>query len=188
MTAKKDLKRRVRARQARTGEAYVTALCQVQAGRPAPISVVELLDATQLGARVGWRCRVAVFPTLALRVAPARLVGELARILAATAGDPALELMRAVVLQGEPRTAPAASGDLEDLLAFLRRARAGIGGVSAGGRFLAATVDGQAVLFRLSLIPDFAAVTRAPALVIGGLEPADLALPAGIRDLLAVFP
>ncbi len=67
MTAKKDLKRRVRERQAQTGESYVTARRHVVAQAPEPespkrpvIHVDEMHDITEAAAKLGWRCRVVI--------------------------------------------------------------------------------------------------------------------------------
>ena len=69
---------------------------------------------------------------------------------------------------------------------FLRRARAGIGGVSTSGRLLALTVDGERVLYRLTMTPPFAPVAREPALVVGGFDPPEVDLPPAWRELLAL--
>ncbi len=175
MTAKRDLKRRARDRQARTGESYVTALRQVLAQKPAghAVEVVEMLDVTDVGRPLGVACRAVVTPTLARRVAPARLLGELVKVLDATAGDPLLELLRAVIRAGERRVADN-SRELVDALAFVRRAQAGIGGLSAGGRWLALRVDDVMVLYRLQLTSELVAAAREPLLVVGALDELEL--------------
>jgi len=200
MTAKKDFKRRVRARQERTGEAYTTARRHVAAERglatspePPPLAgrripVIDLVDATELAASLGVRCRVAVFPALAARVAPDRLMVELRNVLDATSGDPSFELLRAVVLRGERPRSASKTGRLEDATAFMRRARAGIGGVSKSGRALALTIDGQRVLYRLSLTPAFAGIARDPAVVVRHLDALDGELPTELRELLDLLP
>jgi hypothetical protein len=166
MTAKKDLKRRVRERQARTGESYMTALRQVRGAqeppdRPPAFPVVELGDLTDAGAALGMRCRIGIFPGLAARVDGARALTRLRDLLLATAGDPALELMRAVVLRGETPERPLGIADVTAARTFIARVRAGLGGVSLGGRMLALQVDGETVLYTLWMVP-----RRDPMLIV----------------------
>ncbi|HWO26708.1 MAG TPA: hypothetical protein VNO30_48595 [Kofleriaceae bacterium] len=77
MTDRRDLKRRVRARQERTGESYMTALRHVQAQRPSAIPTIERVDLTELGAPLGMKCRIAMFPELADRVDAATMLAQL---------------------------------------------------------------------------------------------------------------
>jgi hypothetical protein len=90
MTRQRDLKRRIRERQARTGESYVTARRHVVAGReasvPGDVRVVDLLDVSSLAASLGFRCRVAMFPELADRVEPAIALAALRDALVRTGG------------------------------------------------------------------------------------------------------
>jgi hypothetical protein len=158
MTAKKDLKKRVRDRQARTGEAYTVALRHVQAQRPGtPIPVVELIDLTAVGAAAGLACRISMYPGLAGRIDPAAALTRLREALMDTPDDSALEHMRAVALRGENPEVPFASDFGPAGRRFIARARAGIGGVSDAGRMLALTIDGTAgaitLLFILWLAP-----------------------------------
>jgi len=90
MTVKRDFKRRVRQRQARTGESYVTARRHLLASRPSHqddddhdegggpqprrISVVELIDVSDEARRIGLACRVLMFPSLVERIAPDRVL------------------------------------------------------------------------------------------------------------------
>src|ERR1700759_236878 len=75
MTWKRDLKRRVRQRQAETGESYVTALRHVRAAAPSeappmpptpptPISYLEMIDLTEVGAALGMQCPISMYPQL----------------------------------------------------------------------------------------------------------------------------
>lgn len=137
MTANRDLKRRVRERQARTGESYTTALHHVRAQRPIPISTVELLDVTQAASEVGLRCRVSMGPQLAGRADVHPTLRHFHDVLVASARDRALFLMRTVALFGEHVTAPAMPRGLTEGVAFMQRLRAGLGGVSEHGRMLA---------------------------------------------------
>src|SRR5438105_576891 len=110
MTAKKDLKKRVRARQAGTGESYSTARRHVLGDRSA-VPVVELVDLSAEAERVGLCGRVLVFPDLVERVDPVVVLRRLRQVLDATGGDPVLRLFHAVLLQGvrpevTPRSGP----------------------------------------------------------------------------------
>ncbi|HEU4730508.1 MAG TPA: hypothetical protein VFT22_21565 [Kofleriaceae bacterium] len=155
MTDRRDLKRRIRERQARTGESYMTALRHVRGQRAALVPVVELVDVTQIGDALGFKCPALVVPALAERIDVAAVFRQLRDALIATASDPASELMRAMVLHGERPSMTTAS--LDGGLRFMRRARAGIGGFSDGGAMLALNVQGrqatELVIFMLWISP-----------------------------------
>jgi hypothetical protein len=171
MTQKRDLKRRVRERQGRTGESYTTALRHVRgeqldaagdaagdppgaappAGAPSAgaIPVVELVDMSDLAESLGLTCRVMVMPALIERVDPAAMLVQLRGVLRATAGDPAFAMLRAAVLLGErpslaPDALPVSVHISPDNLRFAARVRAGVGGISSNGRSLAFSVAGRA--------------------------------------------
>jgi hypothetical protein len=164
MTAKRNFKRRVRERQLRTGEHYTTARRQLLAERaeaapvpepesppepgaapqPVAVPVIELLDVTDEAARLGLRCRVAMFPSLAERVAPASVLTRLRDVLIGTAGDPATSRLCAVALTGQDPPRPTRTPrDIEALRRFLQRARAGLGGTTDDGTMLALHVAGR---------------------------------------------
>src|ERR1043165_753730 len=138
MTAKRDLKRRVRERQAKTGESYMAALHHVRDQRPNAMVVVELVDVTEVAAALSIKCGVRVEPRLAERIDAAAALRQLCNALLATAGNPAFELMRSVLLRGE---SPPAKPEFYETWRFMERVRAGIGGISEGGSLLALTVD-----------------------------------------------
>ena len=155
MTKQRDLKRRVRERQARTGESYVTALRHVRVPRTEAVPVVELVDASAIGEPLGTQCRVLVQPELAERIDIAAALRQLRSVLLTTTPDPDFDLMRAVVLRGErPYSAPPT---IADGLRFLVRLRAGIGGVCPSGRIVAFSVAGasgvEQVVFLLWIMP-----------------------------------
>ena len=155
MTAKRDLKRRVRERQGRTGESYMTALRQVLDQRPSVVPVVEMIELSEVGAALGIQCRVRMAPVLADRIDAVGALRRLREALIATERDPAFGLFRQVVLHGE---APIMRPHVFDVgRQFLARVRAGIGGISAHGRLLALVVDGrhgpEMVVFMLWLSP-----------------------------------
>jgi hypothetical protein len=118
MTKKRDLKRRVRERQARTGESYVTARRQLLAARsiappvPVPVPVVELHDVSAEAARLGFQCQIAVFPELRAVAEPGLVLVGLREALIAAPGDLAaarmFDLAFAVRSAGvfEPRVPP----------------------------------------------------------------------------------
>lgn len=155
MTAKRDLKRRVRDRQGQTGESYMTALRHVLDQRPSVVPVVEMIELSEVGAAMGFQCRVRMAPELADRI---DVVGALRRLrdaLVATERDPAFDLMRRVVMYGE---CPALKAiDIGSSRRFVARVRAGIGGISDHGRLLGLVVDGrrgpEMIVFWLWLAP-----------------------------------
>ena len=141
MTAKRDLKRRIRARQARTGESY-TAARRATIEKPA-IEVVEMDDVTAIAAEVGLRGRIAMARALAAEIDPRDALVRLRDLALATSDDPAMELLRAVALRGErPELTPSLRG-YSQLRRFVARVRAGLGGVSEGGSVLALPLAGR---------------------------------------------
>ncbi|HEY0987412.1 MAG TPA: hypothetical protein VGD80_10190 [Kofleriaceae bacterium] len=173
MTVKRNFKRRVRERQTRTGESYMTARRHLLASRStgAPgddgddgddgdggddggdprasrISVVELIDVSDAARRAGLVCRALMFPPLPERIAPDRVLARLHELLVATADDPATARLSQLALGGtvtEPRIAPMFNTDT--LRRFLRRARAGLGGTLDDGATLAFHVpDGDGLV------------------------------------------
>jgi len=174
MTQHRDLKRRVRDRQARTGEAYMTALRHVQAQKPPAFPVVELVDLTEIGAALGFKCRTVMAPDLIDRIDTASALVRLRDVLLASDRDGALETFRAVVLRGEHRQFRLTPGTFDDARELIQRARAGLGGVSEGGLLLAMHVDGKPgatmVLFTLWLMPDSVPVRREPSLILASLQ------------------
>lgn len=166
MTAKKDLKKRVRERQAQTGESYVTARRQVVAQAPPPmdtpppakppvIRVDEMIELSEDAVRLGLRCIVVTMRSMLDRVDGARVLERIRATLDATATDPAMEQFRAVLLRGERVKLPAILRGLwmEHTRRFLDRARAGIGGISDDGDMLAFVVDGVMVLAHIGYWP-----------------------------------
>src|ERR1041384_1586220 len=124
MTAKRDLKRRVRERQVRTGESYMTALRHVRNQRASAregedenegegegaVPVVEMIDVSEIAAALGIQCNVILSPMIADRIDVATVLRQLRDALAATERDPAFALMRAAV-RGEHPVAPLGSGE-----------------------------------------------------------------------------
>ncbi|HJZ86686.1 MAG TPA: hypothetical protein VKN99_16020 [Polyangia bacterium] len=161
MTRKKDLKKRVRERQARTHERYATALAQVLAQAPGEPDdlFMEMIDLSAEAARLGIGGHAWAWPELAKHADGAAVLGRLKQALLAT-DDPAAALLRAVVLEGQKPVARAGSAteSLAELQRFAAQVQAGIGGVSRGGSMLAFVVDGHhggtMVVCRLALFPE----------------------------------
>ncbi|HEU0029706.1 MAG TPA: FHA domain-containing protein [Kofleriaceae bacterium] len=146
MTAKRDLKKRVRERQAKTGESYVTARRHVvgaAAAKPRAIDVIELVDITDRATELGLRCTVRITPQLD-ELGCEVVLARLRDVLVGTVGDPATRLVRRVALEGaEPPRRIRTSA--ESIRRFLQRAHAGLGGTSDDGTLLAfpIAVDGE---------------------------------------------
>ena len=163
MTAKKDLKKRVRERQAKTGERYTSALKHVlgQASRPgaAPGVEVSFREVTPLAGAVGLSCRAFVTPGFP---EPLQRPGleQLHRILTASADEPGLGLFRRALLHGEGEGSlkgpPSALGHVFSAQAFIRNLRLGIRGPSRDG---------------LSLAFDVTEEGRPPATLVASLSP-----------------
>lgn len=173
MTAKKDLKRRIRERQARTGESYTAARAQVlaQAGpvteeslsKTSAFPVVELIDATDIAANLGLKCDVLVSPALAQQITPLRVLEKLRDALLATERDPEMELLRGLVFRGvRPlRDRTRLPGWWDDVRRFLARAEAGIGGLTQTGDMLAFSAEGVMVIAQAGYVPDMPPIPRA---------------------------
>jgi len=183
MTAKRDLKRHIRDRQAKTGESYTAARRHVIAAQtpPAapttPISVDALVDITEAATTVGLRCKVRMSEELAATISPARMLIALRDVLLATLRDPETDFLRGLVLYGDVGTAPAVR--VRDLrqAQFVERVRAGFGGTSPDGRALGFHVDGVAIICT--------AWRREPTLVVCALDDALLRVLSGLGPLSA---
>jgi hypothetical protein len=150
MTAKRDLKRRVRERQAKTGESYVTARRHVVAQAPATqttearpvMDVVELLDVSDDAGKLGLRCPVRMSPKLAEHAGQAGVLARLRDVLVSTMGDPAMSLLHEIALRGPAVRRSRRRRNFEDVRQFYQRARAGLGGVTDDGTLLSFPVAG----------------------------------------------
>jgi hypothetical protein len=157
MTARRELKRRVRERQGHTGESYMTALQHVLDQRPIAVPVIEMIELSEVAEALGIRCRVRMAPALADRIDAVGALRRLQAALVATERDPAFDPMRRVVLHGESPVLRLDSRDIGRGRQFIARVRAGIGGISEHGRMLALMVDGrrgpEMIVFMLWLSP-----------------------------------
>jgi hypothetical protein len=202
MTVKKDLKRRVRERQARTGESYAAARAQVVAQAPKPaepepvaepaaepvIAVEELIDLTPQAQAIGIKCQVAMTSRLAGRIDPDRTLIKIRDALLATDEDPDTRTLRAVVLRGEHVVVPMGARAADwfgSARRFVARALAGIGGISEHGNMLAISVDGPAgsvMLIAHVWLRPFGMRREAPRLMLSVAE--SVGHPSGMWTLL----
>lgn len=164
MTAKKDLKRRVRERMAQSGESYTQALAHVREGtgsgsgsdaqqEPARRSLIERAppsrDLTRLAAREGFTtCSVSVSERAWEAVAAEEgspdawftsVFEALRRYLVVNIGDRAADLFRSVVVRG----APAIGKETPFPFQFHRELAEGRRGVSPDARLVALDVPGK---------------------------------------------
>ena len=111
----------------------------VKRSRSSPtVPVVELVDVTADARRAGLVCRVAMFPGLARRVEPAGVLARLRALLVETTGDPQASALCQVALTGYAQRRPARQiPTTESVRRFIRRALAGLGGISEDGTALA---------------------------------------------------
>jgi hypothetical protein len=178
MTAKKDLKRRVRARQEKTGESYTAALAKV---RKPTVPTLELEDVTALAAGLGIRCKVFAFPGIDAE----RALTKIRDALLATPGDPATERLRGALFENkaphDPRTwkVEALHGVLDNTRHFFARARAGIGGVS--GHLISVHVGETPVVGILWAMPG----SRPPLFVLRSADEIDLGLGSVLHGSLS---
>jgi len=172
MTDQRDFKRRVRDRQARTGESYMTARRHVLAQRPEPaIPVVETIDATDDAARLGLRCRVLVFPRLAEKIEIAALLAKVRDALLLTAEDKETQLIRELALYGRPPRRPMLwAADVAGSKRFVARVRAGMGGTTNDGHVLAIHVAGRDGIVVVMCTCWYVVAGRDPTLVLTTLD------------------
>jgi hypothetical protein len=192
MTAKRDLKKRVRARQAKTGESYTAARRHVVAAKTepeaapkakhgsSPISVDALVDLTEAATTVGLRCKVLMSEALADAITPARVLIALRELLLAMLRDPKSEFLRGVVLHGDVSAGPTTRALDPRQRVFVERVRGGFTGVSPDGRSLGLHVDGVGIIC--------AVWRRTPTLVVCGLEDTLLRALSGLGPSLASEP
>ena len=169
MTAKRDLKKRVRARQAKTGESYTAARRHVMAAKPADhedrpdeaeavgleakvatpersIAVDALVDVTKTATSVGLRCKVLMSEQLASAVDPKLILLELRFVLLTSVRDPTSDLLRAVALHGDTTAPPLGRARDPRQVQFLARLRAGANAISSDGRALGFHIEGVAIV------------------------------------------
>lgn len=171
MTVKKDLKKRVRERQEKTGEAYTTArthvLSQTHPGAT-KVSPLSLREVTPLVEGVGLKGQAFLTPHFPEALAR-QVLEHLRELLLATRDEPAMQRMRAVLLHGEPDTMDFVSFSREwwsQTRMFVRNLRLGMRGPSQNGRVLSFELraDGGPVTMVVALVPS---AKQTPKLLLG---------------------
>ncbi len=163
MTRKKDLKRRVRERQARTGESYTAALAHV---RKKPVENEALPDATEEAKAAGLHCSAVVSPKLRALGDLRPFFARLRELLEALESDACGPLLRG---EPGPRVIPTLRDSLE-ARRFLAQVQAGTRGLSRDGRMFALAWNGHVVVGAIWLL-------RKPLLMIGLLDDAEKSWP-----------
>jgi hypothetical protein len=151
-------------RPALTGPARDILMVQTAPGKAASgtVPVIELLDVSGDASRLGLRCGVMMFPTLAERAGSVNVLTHLRDVLAGTVGDPTTALLCSVALDGQRPPPRRVERDPESLRQFLRRARAGLGGTTEDGTMLVFHVAG-----RDGIVPVLCTLSpRGPSLVL----------------------
>jgi hypothetical protein len=137
VTARRDFKRRVRARQERTGESYSTARRRVEGGAP-QMDVIEMEDVTPIAAALGFTCGVVAHAAILARVPAETALRRLRALLVAPEAEDETDVMRALAFQNRtPRQIFSEEGaELLRAPEFFARARVGLGGAIGGGRLV----------------------------------------------------
>ena len=185
MTDRRDFKKRVRDRQAATGENYTTAREHVLAQRShGAVPVVEMIDASEQAHLLGLRCPVLIARAVIEQLELVHVIICVRDALIACDGDPSADRLSAVVLHGEPlppRRDLGGESIVGNYRRFYARARAGVGGFDARGMQLALHIDGESVICALS--------TRAKRAVPASLTDRELVLMIDlIGEALDVVP
>jgi hypothetical protein len=169
VTDRRDFKRRVRARQAQTGESYTEAHKQVTAARPRAMSVVDLRDISDAAARMGFECAVTAQDELLARVPAETLLRRLHSVLVAVDGDDETAVMRRLAFHGETPSLGGVMASTAALRAFYARAKAGMGGSFGGGRLIV-LYDAVPIIYVAWPQPPMAVAPRAPRIAIMTLD------------------
>lgn len=177
MTIKKDLKKHIRERQEKTGEAYTTARMHVlrqKEEKPMPrVQEMSLREVTALAEAAGLKAQAFLTPRFPERLARPALE-RLREVLLTTAeeGEPGTRLMRDVLLRGEPDVLDVRTvlQDWTQTRAFVRNLRLGIRGPSRTGRILPFDVQTESgvVTVVAALVPT--AKKRPAKLLLGTRE------------------
>ena len=185
MTLRRDLKRRIRERQERTGERYTTARAHVLGKPRLPSWVVELHDVSEQARRVGIVCSVRV--STALYGMSERLPAvfeRLHQILQESTAD--LDLLRAIVCYGEtPRLPPTHELlTLAHVGSYFADLRMGMRGPGLRGRVLAFDVTLQRDIRTIvaQLLPRY----QADPILVLSFFPDDAS--SALYDWIALWP
>jgi hypothetical protein len=208
MTAKKDLKRRVRERMRATGEAYTVALARVRAEAPAVAgprrSVISSLhDLTPLARSSGFSCFVEVGHDAWGRVEAvepaeawfAKVLGRIRQLVLAVSGERgARDLATALFDESArpPRPPPLGRADPTALMRFMNLVASGVRGIAPTGDALAIDVaslarpSGQPRLVQGTILPGYG--PRRPTLILSIDPPLDVLRWGLGRDLHVTGP
>ncbi|HEY6909995.1 MAG TPA: hypothetical protein VI356_11540 [Myxococcales bacterium] len=156
MTKKKDLKRRVRQRQAKTGESYTAALAQVRGPRIAAVP-----EATKEAQAAGLRCKAFVSRRLRQEPGLGELFVRVREMLLALGADACGPLLRGELASGE---IPDAVRLAVESRRFLAEVRAGGRGLSRDGRLFALEWKGAVLVGGIVL------AGRMPLICVGSLD------------------
>lgn len=170
MTDRRDLKKRIRARQEKTGERYTTARAHVMGQGPGNDLVVELRDISDAARATGFVCLARATPAVpeAIEAHALRQLREI--LLGPVAG---LDPMRKIALQGSVHP----TLDLGRVLELITQRRAfhaslelGLRGPGPGGRIVAFDLltDGECCTIVAQLLP-----TRGEAVLLLSGFPGD---------------
>jgi hypothetical protein len=163
MTDRRDLKKRIRARQEKTGERYTTARAHVMGSGTDRDLVVELRDISEAARAAGFVCRARATPAVPETI-EARALAQLREILLGPVAG--LEPLRKIALHGGPQPGL----DLSRVLELVNQRRAfhaslelGLRGPGPGGRIVAFDLltDGECRTIVAQLLP-----TRSDALLL----------------------
>ena len=205
MTAKKDLKRRVRERMRATGEAYTAALAHVRAEAP-PVAaprrsvISSLHDLTPLARSLGFACFVEVGHDARRRVEavePAEAwfgaaLGRIRALVFASSGERGARDLAAALFDESarpPRPPPFGRSDPSALMQFMNLVASGVRGIAPNGDAFAidvASSSGQARLVHGTILPGYG--PRRPTLLLS-IDPSLDALRWGLgRELYVTGP
>jgi hypothetical protein len=140
------------------------------------VPVIELVDVSGEACRCNILCRVTMFPALLARVDATVVLTRLRDLLVATAEDPQMAVFCQVALTGRgPKLPPrlVTQPSFDALQRFLRRARAGLGGVSDDGMTLAFHVAGPDGLIAIQCAlywPPRPEEAQGPSLMLLGID------------------
>ncbi len=198
MTAKKDLKRRVRERQAKTGESYTSALAHIRSkATRTNVELPECHDVTPWAELAGLHCKAVVSDELWRAEGSLGAPGErfravferLRALLLAMQGEPSGAELGAVILRGERGKGgiPNAMHEVMESRRFMEQVRSGVRGVSQNGRLVAFDVprgEAQVTLVGVFILSPVPAEERRSVLWLSSLARQGSELSLGMGALL----
>ena len=186
MTANRDFKRKVRDRQARTGESYMTALRHVLAqrtgGLPSAIPTVEFVEVSAAAATAGLKCRLTMSPALVHEIDVAATVRRFRDLLLGAPRDRSIDILRGMALMGKHPEVHRIhvvervdNGFQEnrfrgEIVAVAAVHRAATGTTGPAGPADPADPDERVVVFSPWPVPVLSGTTRPPLIIVSPLE------------------